>query len=85
LRELRFQPSPTIRKAKSKNGLHFLSIFAIFASMALWGWSEEVWGKLAAIEFPLTLRPSLVPGSESFGAAATPEAVPPSTGPSWRS
>jgi hypothetical protein len=53
--------------------------------MALWGWSEEVRGKLAAIELPLTLRRSLVPGSESFGTAATPEAVPPSIGPSWRS
>ena len=53
--------------------------------MALWGWSEEVWGKLAAIGLllaltvsaTLALRPSLVPGSESPGAVVTHEAAPP--------
>lgn len=53
--------------------------------MALWGWSEEVRWKLAAIGLllallvsgTLALRPSLVPGSESPGAVVTHEAAPP--------
>jgi streptogrisin C len=53
--------------------------------MALWGWSEEVWGKLAAfglllallVSGTLALRPSLLPGSESPGAVVTHAAAPP--------